>query len=96
MARRKSGFGVSKILLILGVVAGGIWLLPMVLKGSTVVPPSTPQGTKAHTIIDKGVTVHVPADPNNVLMEHPTQGRAWIPNSQVVNYLPPKGEWKIV
>ena len=32
----------------------------------------------------------------NVLMEHPTQGRAWIPAAVVAQYLPPIGEWKIV
>ena len=102
MPRKKRKFGIPKSIkiprsvLVVGAVIGGIWLLPKVFKGRMeVIPPGIPQGTKAHTIVENGVTINVKEDKNRVLMQHPTKGRIWIPNNVVANYIPPRDEWSV-
>jgi len=102
MPRKKRKFGIPKSIkiprsvLVVGAVIGGIWLLPKVLKGRMeVIPPGIPQGTKAHTIVENGVTINVRDDKDRVLMQHPTKGRAWIPNNVVSDYIPPRDIWSV-
>ena len=102
MSRKSRKFSIPKSIriprsaLLVGAVIGGIWLLPKVLKGRMeVIPPGIPQGTKAHTIVENGMTINIKEDKNRVLMQHPTEGRMWIPNNLVVDYLPPRGEWSV-
>ncbi len=57
----------------------------------TVSPASSGGGTTQHTVLQNGVTVQVPANADNVLMEKPGNPTSWIPNAAVAAYL--AGGW---